>query len=362
MRILVLSKRQYMNKDLLDDRYGRFREIPLALSKMGHQVAGLCLSYADKKQGHIWDGKVCWESLNAGRSKLPGLMRYISRAGKMAANAEVIWACSDSFYGIIGRWAAQRHRIPLVFDLYDNFEFYLAARLPVVKQLYRLAVRRADAVTCISEPLKCLVAAYGRSDKVSVLQNAVRTDLFRPMDKADCRRKLGLPLHAVIVGTAGSLYRNRGIEALYTAFQQLQPRHPNIHLAVAGPRNAPPPGDKRIHDLGIMPLDAVPMLYNALDVAVICNRDNAFGRYCHPQKAVEIMACKVPLVAARVGSMAQLFKTNPDWLYEPDKPVSLASAIADRIENPAADYPAASAWDDQARKLERWMADLLQRF
>ena len=26
MKILVLSKRQYMAKDLLDDRFGRFRE------------------------------------------------------------------------------------------------------------------------------------------------------------------------------------------------------------------------------------------------------------------------------------------------------------------------------------------------
>jgi hypothetical protein len=117
MRILVLSKRQYMNKDLLDDRYGRFREIPLALSKMGHQVAGLCLSYADKQEGPTWDDSVCWESLNAGQIKFPGLMRYIAKAGKKAKHSDVIWACSDSFYGIIGLWAARRYRIPLVFDL-----------------------------------------------------------------------------------------------------------------------------------------------------------------------------------------------------------------------------------------------------
>ena len=37
MRILVLSKRQYMNKDLIDDLYGRFRELPLALAGLGHK-------------------------------------------------------------------------------------------------------------------------------------------------------------------------------------------------------------------------------------------------------------------------------------------------------------------------------------
>jgi hypothetical protein len=34
MKIFVLTKRQYMGKDLLDDRFGRFRELPLELAKL----------------------------------------------------------------------------------------------------------------------------------------------------------------------------------------------------------------------------------------------------------------------------------------------------------------------------------------
>jgi teichuronic acid biosynthesis glycosyltransferase TuaC len=40
MKILVLTKRQYMGKDLLDDRFGRFRELPLELARLGHEVIG----------------------------------------------------------------------------------------------------------------------------------------------------------------------------------------------------------------------------------------------------------------------------------------------------------------------------------
>ena len=350
-----------MNKDLLDDRYGRFREIPLALSEMGHHVTGLCLSYAHKKQGPTLDGKVCWDSLNAGRSRISGLMRFCAEATEKAKEADIIWACSDSFYGIIGLWAAHRNRIPLVFDLYDNFEFYLAARLPVVKQLYRFAVRRADAVTCISEPLKRRVAAYGRSENVSVLANAVRADLFRPMDKTDCRRELGLPLDALIIGTAGALRRNRGIEALYTAFRLLRVRVPDLQLVVAGPRDKPPPGQEGIHDLGILPLEEVPTLYNALDAAVICNKDNRFGQYCHPQKAVEVMACNVPLVAARIGSLAGLFRKHPQWLYEPDDSVSLAAAVNNRLKHPDTAYGPVPTWQDRAVRLEHIMTAALRK-
>ena len=48
MRILVLTKRQYMGKDLIDDRFGRFRELPLESARLGHELRGLCLNYRQK--------------------------------------------------------------------------------------------------------------------------------------------------------------------------------------------------------------------------------------------------------------------------------------------------------------------------
>ena len=81
-----------------------------------------------------------------------------------------------------------------------------------------------------------------------------------------------------------------------------------------------------VHDLGTLPLDIVPALLNALDLAVICNRDSAFGRHCFPQKAYEIIACRVPLVAAAVGSMNELLTEYPNCLYEPESANGLAQA------------------------------------
>src|SRR4030095_17117421 len=55
MKILVLTKRQYMGKDLLDDRFGRFRELPLELARLDHQVHGLCLSYRARNEAQVID-------------------------------------------------------------------------------------------------------------------------------------------------------------------------------------------------------------------------------------------------------------------------------------------------------------------
>lgn len=352
IRILVLTKRQYMHKDLIDDRFGRFREIPLALSRRGNRVRGLCLSYKHKSEDVFDDGPVLWKSINAGSLKLYGLFRFIFEAQKLAKTVDAIWACSDSFYGVIGLNLARQYRIPLIFDLYDNFEYYLTAKLPVVKQLYKKAVVKADVVTCVSEPLKGLVRSYGRANNIVVLSNAVQSSTFRPMDKDRCRKSLDLPVNSKIIGTAGALESSRGIETLFSAFDLLEGEHPDLHMVLAGPRNISIPHHERIHDLGVLPLEDVPTLLNALDVAIICNRDNKFGRYCYPQKAVEAMACNIPIVAAHVGSMAEIFKDNPEWLYDPNDVAALARAVNRRLTDPTTGYVSPPTWNDMAEILE----------
>ena len=360
MRILILTKRQYTSKDLIDDRFGRLREIPLALGQMGHKVQGLCLSYSKRNEGYIKDGPVLWKSINATRLKLPGLLRFVIEAQKLAKKSDIIWAFSDSFYGIIGYFISLKYHTPLVFDLYDNFEYYLMAKLPGLRQLYRKVVKNCDAVTCVSRPLSRLVKSYGRQDRLFVIENAVRKDLFKPMDKTICRKKLNLPNNKILVGTAGALTGNRGFQYLLSAFDILKTRYPDLQLALAGPRDISIPHNSRIHDLGILPMEKVPLLLNSLDVAVICNRENDFGRYCFPQKAVEVMACDVPLIAARVGSMEELFADHPNWLFMPDNALHLAHVLENRFVDRKTEYISPPTWLNLANRLEKIMLNIIK--
>jgi teichuronic acid biosynthesis glycosyltransferase TuaC len=353
-RILVLTKRQYTNKDLLDDRFGRLREIPLQLARRGYEVKGLCLSYAPKGNGVVLDGPVIWESIDATPLIFPGVLKFLSRSSQLMKEVDFIWACSDSLYGIIAYLLGRKNRVPVIFDLYDNFEYFLAARLPVIKQLYRWSVRKCEAVTCVSLPLAKLVETYGRDDGIYVLENGVRRDLFRPLDKAECRARFGLPQVAVVIGTAGALHESRGVDHLFQAFFLLKDKHPSLHLLVAGPRRHgyPLPRDRNIHDLGVLNYEHVPAFLNALDVAVICNLGNEFGKYCFPQKAREIMACDVPLVAAGVGAMRELLHANPEWLYVPDSSTDLARVLGNRLVDHRTNYEGVSSWSEVATRLD----------
>ena len=352
-RILILTKRQYTNKDLIDDRFGRLREIPLELSRQGYHIDGLCLSYALKTEGLFRDDGVRWQSFNLSIINLTSALKYVYTAYKIARKADLIWACSDSIYGIMGFLIGWRARVPLIFDLYDNFEYFLFGRLPLIRQLYHWTLRNCTAVTCVSEPLAEWVAAIRTRPGITVIENAARTDIFRPMNRKSCRRFLGLPEQGIFIGTAGAIHPNRGIGTLFEAFVRLKKEIHNLHLVLAGKWDdrVPFQMDNHIHYLGELPLEKIPFVFNSLDAAVICNRENDFGRYCFPQKLYEIMACNVPVVAANTGSMSAFFRDEPHCLFQPENAASLVKSLLFSLHhNPPKRYKP-QTWKAMADKM-----------
>lgn len=358
MRILVISKRQYMGKDLLDDQYGRFFEIPALLARQGHTVHGIALSYRKRWKGVFeWPAlpNMQWESLDLNLMfGLPGYLRVLKRATR-DFNPDVVWACSDAYHAIIAAALFHDSAIPYVVDLYDNFESYNATRVPGITTLLRKSCRSAAAVSVVSNTLSKYVAKeYKVSSPILVLGNAIRDSLFQPQERSAARTHLGLPMDARLVGTAGALTRQRGIEDLFEAFLTLCEEDPDLWLVVAGPRDHIPSRYQhdRIIDKGSIPLADVPLLLAALDVGVICNRNNAFGQFCFPQKVYEMVACGVPVAAAAVGDTATMLAAHPESLYHPGSSQSLARTLWHQLQSPRTitDIPIPN-WADRASQL-----------
>jgi glycosyltransferase involved in cell wall biosynthesis len=370
MRILILTKRQYMGQDLLVNRFGRFRELPLELARLGHSVNGLTLSYRNRAEGSFADSdlsdraRVAWDSVNLLHGFRPAINKYLRRARKATEvfRPDLIWACSDAYHAIFGERLARHFQTKCVIDLYDNFEAFKASLIPGVLPLFKKAVRQAAGVTCFSARLaEYITRAYARRGPTAVIENGVRTDLFYVRDRLDSREALGLPPDAKIIGTAGALDRSRGIDTLFRAFQMLASADHQIHLALAGPRKRGLriPDGPRVHDFHQLPHEKVGTFINTLDVAVICYRHSQQGRYSFPQKAYEILSCGTPLVAAAVGSMNDLLKPYLPALFEPENPSSLASAIRGQLENPARMEIRVPTWRDSAQRLADFFQQVL---
>ncbi|MBD7987962.1 glycosyltransferase family 4 protein [Luteimonas sp. Sa2BVA3] len=354
MRIAFLCKRRYMGKDVILDRYARLYEIPRQLARLGHEVRGYCLDYGRGAPGEwIHDGSpgtLHWESRPLGRLGLPGLLRYPASLLRRlrAFRPDMLVAASDIPHVALGRLLSDRLEVPYVVDLYDNFEGFGQARIPCFVPMLRWGTRGAALVTTTSEPLRQLVVnGYGLPGEcVVTMPSSVDKAVFHRQDAIGARRKLGLPLDMPLIGTAGGLYRDKGIAALYAAWERIRSGRPDVHLVLAGPYRGelPPPRDERVHYLGEMAHNDVATLFSALDVGVISVLDTAFGRYCFPQKAYEMLACGLPVAAADVGAMSDLFRDCPTALFTADDPSGLADAVLRQLARPTTADIAVPDW------------------
>ena len=340
MRVAYLCKRQYMSHDVIVDRYARLYEQPRQLALRGHDVLGLCLSYRSTQARDEWHtanpGRLRWVGLTPGY--LGGLSYPYQALRLLRAFApNIVVGTSDAPHIILGGWLAKRLGVSFAVDLYDHFESFGLSRLPGVIPLYRRALRRAAVVTCVSEPLADLVrTGYGARGVVLALPSTIDRTIFYPRDRWACRTRLGVPLDAKLIGTAGGLSKEKGIEPLYRAFEWIAQENQNVHLVLAGsldPR-CPPPQDSRVHYLGKLPHAQTAELFNALDVGVIYLRDTPYGRYSFPQKAYEMAVCEVPLAVASVGAMTTLFQSSIQTLYEPDDIASLTNILNAQLAQP----------------------------
>jgi teichuronic acid biosynthesis glycosyltransferase TuaC len=359
-----------MSKDLIEDQFGRFWQLPFELARLGHEVTGLTLSYRCRTEGEFIGRdesngvQVPWSSVNLMRGYFPQIERYARRAFEIARQfrPDIIWSCSDAYHAIFGSWLAKKTKARHVIDLYDNFEAFRASKVPGVLPAFRRVVKAAHGVTAFSARLaRHVERSCTRTTPTAVIENGIRSDIFRPRDKYGARQRFGLPMGSIIIGTAGALDESRGIETLFQAYQALTYEIDDLHLAVAGPRSSrlTIPGGPRVHDLANLPHENVPEFLNALDLAVICYRNSAQGEISFPQKAYEIVACRIPFVAARVGSMIEFLGKYPDCFFEPENPASLAEAIRRQLIDKIIVGIPVPSWNDSAIRLSTFFQQLV---
>jgi teichuronic acid biosynthesis glycosyltransferase TuaC len=364
MNIVFLSKRQYMQKDVIDDRYARVYELPNQLAILGHQVHGICLSYRRRKAGcfeqyNSGSGLLEWYSFNLGTLIFPGFLHYLRHTEELMHKykPDVLLGCSDCLHVVITAYLSRKLKIPYFIDLYDNYESFGMAKIPGLLTLYREAVEKASGVSCVSEPLSNFIRQQYGHKNVITLESTIAGGDFYLRHKQDCRCQFQLPVNGRLIGVAGSLSRNRGINLLYESFLKLAEADSSLYLVLAGPvdSHCPIPNHPRVHYLGLLPHKEIASFYSALDLAVVCMRDTDFGRYAFPQKTYEILACQTAILTARLGALEQLFRDYPQCLYEPDNQEDLQNKIRAMLHNPCFIELEIPTWSSQAEKLVTWL-------
>jgi D-inositol-3-phosphate glycosyltransferase len=206
-----------------------------------------------------------------------------------------------------------------------------------VEQLLAREMDRIIATT--DDEARELVAMGGDPDRISVVPCGVDLGRFTPLGPCE-PRATRMPRVLVV----SRLVERKGIGDVIRAVAALS----NVELVIAG---GPPEAmldsddearryaelavelgvDDRVDMRGAVGRDDIPALMRSADVVVCCPWYEPFGMV-----AVEAMACGVPVVASKVGGLAETVIHGSTGLHVPPRsPAALADAIARVLDDSA---------------------------
>ncbi|MBX3234783.1 MAG: glycosyltransferase family 4 protein [Nitrospiraceae bacterium] len=219
--------------------------------------------------------------------------------------------------GLLGMLAARLARVPIRVYHMHGLPFLTATglkrRLLMITE--RWSCRLATDILCVSPsvraaaislrlcpPSKIKVLLRGSCNGVDAAQQ------FNPERagsdvRASTRRRLGIPVDALVIGFIGRLAKAKGLVELEAAWRLLREAYPTLHLMLVGPEepNDPPPAavlarlrsDRRVCVVGE---DwNTPPLYRAMDILVLPTHREGF-----PVVLLEAASMALPIVATRV--------------------------------------------------------------
>lgn len=259
-------------------------------------------------------------------------------------------------FALIGQALRAHLGIPLVYEVRSFFDSTWTgdeAVQEVGEQYQRRfdtetrTMQAADHVITIAEAMRDEIIERGIDpDRVSVVPNAVDTDVFtpRPADPA-LRRKYGLE-GVYTIGYVSNIDHSReGHENLVEVTRVLLRRGRNVRCLIVGDGKRADIVKAYAKELGVadevvftglVPHDQVADHYALLDAFVVARRDERAARVVTPLKPYEAIAMALPMIVADLPALREI--ANPDergLAYPAGDIEALADTIERLMDDPA---------------------------
>ncbi|GEM_PF-2643799 len=212
----------------------------------------------------------------------------------------------------------------LVMGLYRNVE--------------RICARFMQGFIALDEATKTyLVEQCGVPEsKIRVIPVAIDLDMFKPMDGAQARTKLGFPDNKEIVLYVGKMTPVKNIPMLLGAFRHLKKTRPGTLLLLAGTGPCEKEWQRLVKELGIPEVrflgyvdrNEMPVLMSAADVLALPSLSEV-----SPNVIREAIACGLPVVSTRVGDVPEYVKDDVNGYIVETNPQSFAEGLVKALEN-----------------------------
>jgi len=203
------------------------------------------------------------------------------------------------------------------------------------KKLYRNVLLHPVACSRWLKALSSESALFRNKDVYSI-PNPIDTELFKPMNKTECRKDLGLPTDKklLLFGAANISDLRKGARYLFEALNILIESFPvfkeSVDIVVFGKISQETKDSIpfTIHRMNfISDVSDIVKLYNASDIFVLPSlQDNL------PNTVMESMACGTPVVGFRTGGVPEMIEhKHSGFLAEGRNALSLATGIYETL-------------------------------
>ena len=207
-------------------------------------------------------------------------------------------------------------------------------------------LKKADAFSAISPEIVSEWTSSGIPlNRIHLIPNSVDTTRFTPLEsggKRSLRKKLGLPLEAVIALYTGRLVSYKGLPLLLQVWNEIRYLNNNVLLILAGTGGldihncenelheymTSTQMDRHVHFTGAV--QNVQEYLQASDLFVFPTENDAF-----PSSILEAMACGLPIIATAVGAIQYIIKHKQNGiLIEPGNRKQLLDGLNFLISGP----------------------------
>lgn len=179
---------------------------------------------------------------------------------------------------------------------------------------------------CVSESNRERLIKLGfDADKMTVVPNAVNTELFKPLDKLECKKKLGYSADDFVVGFVGHFIERKGPNRVIQAIKKLD--NPAIKLVCVGKGGVL---DENTFTQVIPPVpnSSLPEIFNAFDVFCLPTLHEG-----HCNAIEEAKACAVPVISSKGTSVELQINKQEGVLVNPQNIEEISKAIFELKNN-----------------------------
>lgn len=182
-------------------------------------------------------------------------------------------------------------------------------------------------VICVSSKNKEESVSLGLTtpEKCFVSPNSVNSNLFKKLNKKECRQKLGLPLDAFIVSFVGAFIERKGVKRVADAIKQIQGK--TVYSCFIG-RGTQEPDCDNILFKGSLPHESIPTYLNASDVFVL----PTLAEGCC-NAIVEAMSCGLPIISSNLPFNWDVLDDSNSIMIDPNNVNDIAEAIKTLRDN-----------------------------